>query len=98
MHSAMQEAASRGVFFGFPAVQQYLILEVRRDNLVNDTINELSKCASADLKKPLKVNLFTFQNLNCRIVLPKYFQFRSNFMARKLRTLVECGKNFSCCC
>uniref|UniRef100_A0A0P5J2E5 E3 ubiquitin-protein ligase HERC3 n=1 Tax=Daphnia magna TaxID=35525 RepID=A0A0P5J2E5_9CRUS len=55
MHSAMQEAATRGIFFGFPAVQQYLILEVRRDNLVNDTISELSKCASADLKKPLKV-------------------------------------------
>lgn len=55
MHSAMQEAATRGVFFGFPAIQQYLVLEVRRDNLVNDTINELSKCASADLKKPLKV-------------------------------------------
>ncbi|XP_046455571.1 probable E3 ubiquitin-protein ligase HERC4 isoform X2 [Daphnia pulex] len=55
MHSAMQEAATRGVYFGFPAIQQYLILEVRRDNLVNDTINELSKCASQDLKKPLKV-------------------------------------------
>ena len=56
MHSAMQEAATRGVFFGFPAIQQYLVLEVRRDNLVNDTINELSKCASADLKKPLKAS------------------------------------------
>lgn len=59
----MQEAATRGIFFGFPAVQQYLILEVRRDNLVNDTISELSKCASADLKKPLKVSLSMFSNL-----------------------------------
>lgn len=55
MHSAMQEAAARGTFFGIPNVPQYLVLEVRRANLVNDTINELSRCASADLKKPLKV-------------------------------------------
>lgn len=55
MHSAMQEAAARGSFFGLPIVPQYLVLEVRRENVVNDTINELSRCAAADLKKPLKV-------------------------------------------
>ena len=57
MHTAMQEATSRGLIFGIPyrPIQQYLVLEVRRDNLVNDTINELTKCASSDLKKPLKV-------------------------------------------
>ena len=51
----MQEAATRGIFFGLPVIQQFLVLEVRRNNLVNDTINELSKCDSVDLKKPLKV-------------------------------------------
>jgi hypothetical protein len=56
MHSAMHEAATRGVFFGLPVIQQFLVLEVRRNNLVNDTINELSKCDSVDLKKPLKVS------------------------------------------
>ena len=55
MHSAMQEAAARISFFGMPLVPQYLVLEVRRENLVNDTINQLGRCAAADLKKPLKV-------------------------------------------
>lgn len=54
MHSAMQEAATRGIFFGI--VPQYLVLEVRRDSLVIDTIRVLSKCNTVDLKKPLKVS------------------------------------------
>ena len=59
MQEAMQEASSRGrgLTLGLPRgpIQQYLVLEVRRHHLVNDTINQLTKCASADLKKPLKV-------------------------------------------
>lgn len=64
MQAAMQEAASRAFFpaallsrmtAGAAANLQFLILEVRRDSLVNDTINQLSMLATSDLKKPLKV-------------------------------------------
>lgn len=54
MHQAMAEP--RGFYMGvFPVVQQFLVLEVRRENIVNDTIAALTRYASADLKKPLKV-------------------------------------------
>lgn len=107
MHTAMQEATSRGSIFGIPfgPIQQYLVLEVRRNNLVNDTINELTKCASSDLKKPLKVRFFYSYTIKLFYWFPDAEDidkldliFRLNFMARKLKMQAEYEKNFSCCC
>ncbi|XP_015126576.1 probable E3 ubiquitin-protein ligase HERC4 isoform X2 [Diachasma alloeum] len=61
MHSAMNEAANRGIrniFFAgnvAASVQQFLMLNVSRENIVADTLRELSAHDSSDLKKPLRV-------------------------------------------
>ncbi|XP_046611167.1 probable E3 ubiquitin-protein ligase HERC4 isoform X2 [Neodiprion virginianus] len=61
MRSAMNEAATRAItqmlFTPFPAgnISAYVTLNVSRENLVNDTLRELSQYNSSDLKKPLKV-------------------------------------------
>lgn len=58
MHAAMQYAANQSIFsfFGAAPVQTvYSILTVSRTNIVEDTIRELQRFTSADLKKPLKV-------------------------------------------
>jgi E3 ubiquitin-protein ligase HERC4 len=57
MHSAMQNAANQNFFamFGAPVNNIFIVLNVSRSNLVEDTIRELSHYSSADLKKPLKV-------------------------------------------
>lgn len=57
MHSAMQTAANNsfmGSLFGAPA-NIYIMLNVTRENIVEDTIRELSNYSSADLMKPLKI-------------------------------------------
>lgn len=55
MHNAMQTAASSILtLFGAPA-NIYILLNVTRENIVEDTIRELSHYTSADLMKPLKV-------------------------------------------
>jgi hypothetical protein len=61
MQTAMNQAATRAItcFFFSPAapanVSAFLELHVSRENLVDDTIRELAKFQSTDLKKPLKV-------------------------------------------
>ncbi|XP_024937570.1 probable E3 ubiquitin-protein ligase HERC4 isoform X3 [Cephus cinctus] len=66
MQSAMNEAASRAIthmlLAPFPANNvnarqhnQFVMLNVSRENLVDDTLRELSQYDSSDLKKPLKV-------------------------------------------
>jgi E3 ubiquitin-protein ligase HERC4 len=61
MQSAVNEAATRAVtsllFAPFlPAnISTFLQLHVSRENLVADTIRELAKFETMDLKKPLKV-------------------------------------------
>ena len=66
MQSAMNEAATRAftnIFFapylGSNALQhnQFVILNVSRENIVDDTLKELSQYESSDLKKPLRVNI-----------------------------------------
>jgi E3 ubiquitin-protein ligase HERC4 len=57
MQTAMQEAAASNIlttFFGVPA-NVFIVLNVTRDNIVHDTIRELSHYNRDDLKKPLKV-------------------------------------------
>lgn len=55
MHNAMQTAANNiFTLFGAPA-NIYIVLNVTRENIVTDTIRELSHYTSADLMKPLKV-------------------------------------------
>lgn len=58
MHVAMSAAATQSMFSWFgaaPAANIYTILNVSRTNIVEDTIRELSRYTSADLKKPLKI-------------------------------------------
>ncbi|XP_034946431.1 probable E3 ubiquitin-protein ligase HERC4 isoform X2 [Chelonus insularis] len=64
MHSAMNEAATiaiTNVMFnpflrnGNHQASQFLILTVSRENIVTDTLRELSEYDSNDLKKPLRV-------------------------------------------
>lgn len=57
MNSAMQQAANNSFFtslFGAPA-NIYIVLNVTRENIVEDTIRELTHYTSQDLMKPLKV-------------------------------------------
>ncbi|XP_063982429.1 probable E3 ubiquitin-protein ligase HERC4 [Diachasmimorpha longicaudata] len=62
-YSAMNEAAHRAIRNIFinnhtVTIQQFLMLNVSRENLVADTLRELSAQESSDLKKPLKVKFF----------------------------------------
>lgn len=41
----------------------YLVLHVRRDHLVSDTLRELTMYSDVDLKKPLKVSAVGFSLL-----------------------------------
>jgi len=64
MQSAMQEAATRAVTslifapFSPATFSTFLHLNVSRENLVADTIRELAKFETIDLKKPLKVWIY----------------------------------------
>lgn len=64
MHSAMSEAATRATLnqmfldpFSTDSRQhdQFMIMNVSRENIVEDTLRELSGYHSSDLKKPLRV-------------------------------------------
>lgn len=58
MQNAMNTAISNsflGMFAGHPSVPQYIVLNVTRENIVEDTIREIMQYGSGDLKKPLKV-------------------------------------------
>ncbi|XP_066303816.1 probable E3 ubiquitin-protein ligase HERC4 isoform X3 [Branchiostoma lanceolatum] len=58
MQLAVEEVQARNfqsLFLPIDPVNPYLVLIVSRENLVQDTLNQLMKQASADLKKPLKV-------------------------------------------
>lgn len=61
MHHAMQSATSQGLFLMFGgattanALSHFVVLNVTRENIVEDTIRELSQYGTSDLKKPLKV-------------------------------------------
>lgn len=66
MQSAMNEAAARAVMnqmFYDPfsvnpqGYNQFVILNVSRDNIVADTLREISQYDSRDLKKPLRVGI-----------------------------------------
>ncbi|XP_020278361.1 probable E3 ubiquitin-protein ligase HERC4 isoform X2 [Pseudomyrmex gracilis] len=67
MQSAMTEAASRAVrdiVFGVPnpintqQYNQYVILNVSRENIVTDTLSQLQQYDSSELKKPLRVKFY----------------------------------------
>lgn len=59
MHNAMQTAANQSIFMLFSgtptAISQFIVLNVTRENIVEDTIRELAVYQASDLKKPLKV-------------------------------------------
>ncbi|XP_075163815.1 HECT and RLD domain containing E3 ubiquitin ligase 4 isoform X2 [Haematobia irritans] len=61
MHHAMNTATSNSIFSflttGQP-IQQFVVLNVTRENLVQDTLREIMKCNPNDLKKPLKIKFF----------------------------------------
>ncbi|XP_017135160.2 probable E3 ubiquitin-protein ligase HERC4 isoform X1 [Drosophila miranda] len=59
MHSAMANAANnQGIFnlfnYGTP-ISHYIVLNVTRENLVQDSLRELQHYTKSDLKKPLKI-------------------------------------------
>lgn len=89
----MNEAATQGLFMftsGIPfAVSQFITLVVSRENIVNDTLRELSHYGPQDLKKPLKIKFIGeeaedaggvrkefFMLLLREILDPKYGMFR----------------------
>ncbi|XP_024882774.1 probable E3 ubiquitin-protein ligase HERC4 isoform X1 [Temnothorax curvispinosus] len=63
MQSAMNEAASRVVrdlmlgtaILNFEQYSQFVVLHVSRNNIVNDTLQQLFKYDSSELKRPLRV-------------------------------------------
>lgn len=62
MHNAMSQAATlalTNLLFTRAlgtTVEQFLVLHVTRDNIVQDTIHQLIFLNSTDLKKPLRVS------------------------------------------
>lgn len=65
MQSAMHEAASRVVrdmMFGMASINsqhynQFVMLNVSRNDIVKDTLTQLSQYDSSELKKPLRVSI-----------------------------------------
>ncbi|XP_066248449.1 probable E3 ubiquitin-protein ligase HERC4 isoform X1 [Euwallacea similis] len=60
MQNAMQSAAHQAVVAamvnpGRISINQFLMLNVTREHIVEDTLRELSRVSSNDLKKPLKI-------------------------------------------
>ncbi|EDW50031.1 probable E3 ubiquitin-protein ligase HERC4 isoform X2 [Drosophila sechellia] len=58
MHSAMANAATMHAFnflnYGMP-IPQFIVLNVTRENLVQDSLRELQQYSQSDLKKPLRI-------------------------------------------
>ncbi|XP_044727132.1 probable E3 ubiquitin-protein ligase HERC4 isoform X2 [Chrysoperla carnea] len=79
MQSAMNEAATRAFTTMLFAPQymgnitQFLILNVSRENIVTDTLHELAKYDSHDLKKPLKVKFHDEEALDAGGVRKEFF-------------------------
>lgn len=65
MQSAMNEAASRVVrdmmlgtaMLNIEQYSQFVILHVSRNNIVTDTLEQLLKYDSTELKRPLRVSI-----------------------------------------
>ncbi|KAL1441409.1 hypothetical protein MTO96_001049 [Rhipicephalus appendiculatus] len=55
MESACQQTIASMILPVVPPSNPYLVLYVGRENIVNDTLNQLADQSAADLKKPLKV-------------------------------------------
>ena len=69
----------------FGPVNPFLVIHIRRDHLVDDTLNEVMRQSPQDLKKPLKVRVLS--NYCCYSLLLK-IQFKesyTNWMANKYR-------------
>lgn len=64
MNSAVQRVLTRMFFspLGPTPISQFLDIHVSRDNIVEDTIRELSEHPTSDLKKPLRVIFFFYFN------------------------------------
>lgn len=65
MEAAMNSAAHEALvqlfaFQSIPTINQFLFLNVSRENLVSDALRELSSVSSSDLKKPLRVRLIFY--------------------------------------
>lgn len=62
MNSAVQGIITRMFFSPInpPSISQFLDIHVSRDNIVEDTIRELSEHQTSDLKKPLRVRISVF--------------------------------------
>lgn len=76
MQSAMNEAASRAIrhilFNLNPNIDarqhnQFVILNVSRENIVADTLTQLDEYDSSELKKPLRVNIVFYRAILCAI-------------------------------
>ncbi|XP_017842940.1 probable E3 ubiquitin-protein ligase HERC4 isoform X1 [Drosophila busckii] len=57
MHSAMSNAVSNAFYnlLNYGHVSQFIVLNVTRDNIVQDSLRELQRYNQSDLKKPLKI-------------------------------------------
>jgi E3 ubiquitin-protein ligase HERC4 len=96
MQNAMNKAQTNSLFNAFvfntvdPQELQYLILNVSRDNLVNDVVNNIYTLTTHDLKKPLKIKFIGeeaedaggvkkefFMLLIREILDPKYGMFKN---------------------
>jgi len=72
MQSAMNEVASRVVrdimlgasSLNFQQYSQFVVLHVSRNNIVNDTLAQLLKYDSNELKRPLRVSIKLLKLLN----------------------------------
>ncbi|ETN59614.1 hect E3 ubiquitin ligase [Anopheles darlingi] len=95
MHKAIHTPTANSIlpslfFPSIPVAQQFIVLNVTRENIVEDTIRELSQYGANDLKKPIKIKFFgeegedaggvrkEFFMLLLRDILdPKYGMFKS---------------------
>lgn len=103
MHQAMQSAANQGILLMLGgattanALSQFVVLNVTRENIVEDTIRELSQYGASDLKKPLKVKFCGeeaedaggvrkefFMLLLREILDPKYGMFKTDNDSRQV--------------
>ncbi len=59
MNSAVQRVITNMFFspMGSASISQFLDIHVSRNNIVEDTIRELSEHQTSDLKKPLRVSM-----------------------------------------
>uniref|UniRef100_K3X4R1 HECT-type E3 ubiquitin transferase n=1 Tax=Globisporangium ultimum (strain ATCC 200006 / CBS 805.95 / DAOM BR144) TaxID=431595 RepID=K3X4R1_GLOUD len=67
-----QEAALAGPMMGIAS--QYLILKVRRENIIEDSLQQLVRLTAETLKKPLKVKFIGEEGVDEGGVQKEYFQ------------------------